>query len=273
MVNEKISLKILNKTYIQLLTYGCGKHKKGKIFTLSFQDFDLWYILTGSLNIMINGNHYCAVPGEAFLMTPGTSVTMQIKEYTELLYCHFSVELGVNKSMKVSFSDYKIPSNHTDILKVFVQNFKGLYNQNESKKNTITSILKVLLADMLMTNPDNPTAFLSNNDLSNFQSLSKVIKFINDNIEKSITCKTLAYIAGFNESYFSRYFKNHMGISPKQYILRAKMNYATHLLVDKHLSVKETAFRVGFSDPFTFSKQFKNFYSISPSNIKDVNKT
>ena len=80
----------------------------------------------------------------------------------------------------------------------------------------------------------------------------------------------LASIAGFNENYFCRYFKKYIGIPPKQYVTKVKMEYARNLLVKDNLPVKEVAYRTGFSDPFTFSKQYKNYFFISPSKTKKL---
>ena len=134
----------------------------------------------------------------------------------------------------------------------------------------VKSILKILLSEMLLSDSMNYKTFLSGAPMANLEHLSHVLKFIHENIHSNITIKDLSILTGFNESYFSRYFKHHIGISPKQYILKTKINFAKHLLADKGLTVKETAALVGFSDQFIFSKKFKSICGVSPSSYKNM---
>ena len=268
LLNIKTLVEILENIDIHLLTFGYGKHQKDKLFSLLFQDYDFWYILSGSFLMDINGKKYDVGPKDAFLMPPGTNVIFQTKEYTELLYCHFTAEYKEEKSLQADFTNHRIPLVHQSILQAFLHNFRGLYQDNESDIISIRSILKIILSDMLLSDYDNQIAFMSNHSFSNMKPLSPVIKFIHDNIDKPINNGMLASIAGFNENYFCRYFKKYIGIPPKQYITKAKMEYARNLLIKDRLSVKEAAHKTGFPDPFTFSKQFKNYFFISPSKIR-----
>ncbi|MBO7217085.1 MAG: helix-turn-helix transcriptional regulator, partial [Clostridia bacterium] len=67
-----------------------------------------------------------------------------------------------------------------------------------------------------------------------------------------------------NRSYISSVFKEKYGISPKHYLLNHRMNMAATLLQQQN-RVNATAAAVGYSDTFIFSKAFKNYYGVSPS--------
>ena len=70
-----------------------------------------------------------------------------------------------------------------------------------------------------------------------------------------------------SKKYFSKVFKNKTGVSPKHYQLSSRLSHAKELLFEGY-SVKETAFYLGYTDPFIFSKQFKAIYGISPNECK-----
>ena len=68
---------------------------------------------------------------------------------------------------------------------------------------------------------------------------------------------------------FQRAFLQHFGVSPKQYIIKLRMNKALQLLVENKLSVKEISFLCGFSDDKYFSRAFREKYGYPPSQLRN----
>lgn len=58
--------------------------------------------------------------------------------------------------------------------------------------------------------------------------------------------------------------------TPRQLILVVKMREARRLLRDERLRVSEVADRLGFANPFHFSRRFKSFYRIAPSELRQA---
>lgn len=56
--------------------------------------------------------------------------------------------------------------------------------------------------------------------------------------------------------------------TPGQLILAMKMREARRMLQVDHLRVAEVAERLGFANPFHFSRRFKAFYRVSPSELR-----
>jgi AraC-like DNA-binding protein/ligand-binding sensor protein len=91
-----------------------------------------------------------------------------------------------------------------------------------------------------------------------------VDKFINGNINGRITLSRLAEEIGRSTSFLSHNFPLEFGMPLKEYVFKAKMEKAGKLL-RSGMSVRETAFELGFYDEFHFSKTFKRFFKIPPS--------
>jgi len=58
-----------------------------------------------------------------------------------------------------------------------------------------------------------------------------------------------------------------LGCSPRKLIVAVKMREAYRLLSEEKLSVTAVSYRLGFSSPSHFSRRFKTFYRISPSEV------
>jgi AraC-like DNA-binding protein len=56
--------------------------------------------------------------------------------------------------------------------------------------------------------------------------------------------------------------------TPRQLITAMKMREARRLLVAERRRVSEVAYDLGFTDPFHFSKRFKAFYGVAPSEVR-----
>ncbi|MBI2496799.1 MAG: AraC family transcriptional regulator [Opitutae bacterium] len=63
-------------------------------------------------------------------------------------------------------------------------------------------------------------------------------------------------------------FHQHLGLSPFRYLMRRKMEIAAEHLVRGEDLIKETAARVGFADPYHFSRRFKQSYGMSPTALR-----
>ena len=73
---------------------------------------------------------------------------------------------------------------------------------------------------------------------------------------------------GIDVRYLSVLFKRYCHTSPSQYLRRLKLNKAANLMLTTDLTIKEIAFRVGFDDPYHFSKNFKKSHGKSPDNYR-----
>ncbi len=96
--------------------------------------------------------------------------------------------------------------------------------------------------------------------------IKPAVNFISENFPSSdINLDNLAQMCGISYSYFKRIFTEEFGLSPKKYILRLKINYASELLSEGIYSVSKVAEMSGFTDIYYFSRIFKKQTGITPT--------
>lgn len=101
--------------------------------------------------------------------------------------------------------------------------------------------------------------------------LRRVMKgkqFLDDFFTKAITIEQVAQNVALSEYHFLRLFKSVYNISPYQYIILKRLNYAKSLLEREKISITTLALLTGFSDVHGFSKAFKKHFGYTPSDVK-----
>lgn len=94
-------------------------------------------------------------------------------------------------------------------------------------------------------------------------ALHHIRTYIDAHLSESITIETLEKQANMSKSSLFRLFKNELGITPIEYIIRTRMRQAKRLL-RKTKSVKETCFSLGFNDVNYFVRLFKSRVGVTP---------
>lgn len=106
-------------------------------------------------------------------------------------------------------------------------------------------------------------------DRNSVPHLQPVIEFIHKNLDKDLSLVSLAAVVTMSHYHFARSFKGVMGITPHQYIIQHRMEWAKQLLANTQLSITEITHRVGLSNQSHFTAQFRKVVGISPKRYRD----
>lgn len=101
--------------------------------------------------------------------------------------------------------------------------------------------------------------------------IEKSIKYMKDNLQKTINLEDVASAVQSSVSHLSATFKTQTGYAPLNYFILLKMQEACRLLSLSQLNIKEIAFHLGYSDPYYFSRLFKKTIGTSPKSYRAKN--
>ena len=99
--------------------------------------------------------------------------------------------------------------------------------------------------------------------------IQRSILYMKNHLEGKITLEDIASQAGYSSSHFGALFSTKTSYSPMEYYNQLKMQRACSYLQFSDLKIKEIAFRLGFYDPFHFSKAFKMEMEITPKEYRN----
>jgi AraC-like DNA-binding protein/quercetin dioxygenase-like cupin family protein len=100
------------------------------------------------------------------------------------------------------------------------------------------------------------------------ERLSGVLDHIQHHYSEPLTLQRLAELAFMNPSYFCRYFKQVIGLSPISYLLRYRIDKAKELLLNSSLSITEVSSGAGFNSQSYFNRIFQRFTRMNPRHFR-----
>ena len=101
--------------------------------------------------------------------------------------------------------------------------------------------------------------------------VNKLLQHLHINIECFMSLEKISSHLGITPEYASACFKKHMGISLMKYSKKIKIDRAKVLLLTTNKSLLAISISLGFYDQSHFSRTFKSFEGITPSQFRNTN--
>jgi len=100
--------------------------------------------------------------------------------------------------------------------------------------------------------------------------IGQAISYLESHFDRDISLKEIAGIAHMSTRNFQRTFREAMGSSPIDYLIRQRVAHAADFLRQQNqaMTITELAFKAGFQDSNYFSRQFKKVMGTSPREFR-----
>jgi AraC-like DNA-binding protein len=92
--------------------------------------------------------------------------------------------------------------------------------------------------------------------------------WIDSHAAQAIDLEQSARQAGLSAFHFLRAFSQVLGVTPHQYLIRARLRRAARLLADEDRSITDVAFDSGFGDLSNFVRTFRRAAGVSPGRFR-----
>jgi len=103
-------------------------------------------------------------------------------------------------------------------------------------------------------------------NLSGANRIAPVVHYIEENFHRSLDIETLAGYASMSTSSLHAHFKQVTSMSPMQFVKTLRLHKARLMLLSGD-PASEASYRVGYSSPSQFSREFKRFFGDSPREV------
>ena len=238
--------------------------------------FEISFCVKGSSLNTINNVPIPFQNGICVILRPGD--THSLTEYDSKIYEHIDLYCSPDAFQKMCDAChprlYDEIMNHESPISFSLNNeiFSFLFNQslllkemlsnqNEFFETVYSAMILTILSQWIKTRVSQKT-FMP-------QWLTELLPKMNNIyfVQKNIT--EIAEEIGFSLPYFSTQFKKYMGVSAIKYLTRKRVHLAKDLLTKgPNLSILDISGRLGFENPSTFSKHFRQEFNITPKEYK-----
>lgn len=241
--------------------------EKGTNYNFSGEKHSYWeltYVDKGELLTTIDGVSYHLKQGDLIFYAPMQFHTQSTFEKISSSY------LTINFKMNFNHADLlcnKIFSLKRDSYFIVTRLIEELSNDNLYSNDLSLCYLKQLIIQMLRLDNSHfhskPTTHMQQtyeNEL-----LNDILLYIDDNIYEKISVSTLCDHFCISTSMLHSLFRKNMNNTAKNYINELKLSKSKELIRNSTHTLSEISEMLGFSSIHYFSKKFKLYFNISPT--------
>ncbi len=157
-----------------------------------------------------------------------------------------------------------ILNNFTIIKRINAADIIASY-QSISKEIYCFEQLKTLMLEVAEIFYNRVRKQLKNDNLNVYE----IKEYIENNYHKDIRISTFTGKYFLSREYLMKLFKNEFGCGIYEYVLKVRMEKAKELVADPNFKVQSISRLLGYADSNYFSKAFKNYFGISPSDYRN----
>lgn len=228
-------------------------------------DWQLVYITAGEGHFILNGHEVIVPAGNMVLYQPKQEQHYYFlgKDQSQYWFVHFT-----GRQVKSILKHYEIPLDgyilHTGISYEYEDLFKRMRDELLDCAFCYEENLTYLLRELLI---------IMNRRMN--QGLPKVSGFVQNEIDhaktyfkehynEEISIEQYAASRNMSTSWFSKSFRDIVGVTPMKYVLDQRMRNAQILLETTDSTITEIAHSLGYENAMYFSRLFRKMKGVSP---------
>ena len=226
---------------------------------------DLTYVIGGQAIYEIDGKKLKVGKGD-ILCIPKNSSRQATSENPAAFECFavnfFLNELGTNKEVDLPLPLLSNVGLHGNIMSLFRQLNESWLSRHDGYIMCVRANLMLILQRFMAM------LVYSVNTYQYDPRVRKAMRYITDNYASNINVADVADIVQLNPVYFGSLFKRETSMTFREYLNTIRLNQAEDMLRACKWNVTEAAQNCGFSDVFYFSRLFKKYKGVPPSELR-----
>jgi len=226
------------------------------------------------------------LPHESFVMAPNSPVeidfpTASLNQPTTCL----AIEIG-SERVKNIISDLNstapllryqrewhyetqlVHTHHNTQTQALLNRIVQIYTENHQDRSFMIDLAVSELIVRLLRHQTREFIISHCDTQPDHNGINAVIAHIRQNLESNLDFEQLSKIACMSRTKFFNEFKQNLGCTPKDFLFQTRLKRAAQML-EQNENITAVCFATGFKNSSHFSRSFKAFYGMSPSQYKN----
>lgn len=226
-------------------------------------DFLLWCVLDGVGTAWVKEREMPLRPGTCLLLEPGSALTATHDPKRRLRVFYLHAEIFDPQDRLLDGTTVALPTLPVVVkdLSVFeplarqvVEGHAARTDLGRLQRDLALRLILLQIHEAAQTHPAR----------SDGSKLSAVLLAVQENPGRPWTVPEIAAQAGLSVSQAARRIRELTGQSPREYVIRARIERARRLMEESSQSLKQIAETLGYTDVYFFHRQFKAVTGMTP---------
>lgn len=234
---------------------------------------EIMYVITGCTTICIDSQEYTLQSGDIAVISP-YQIHYSVDSHAKVAFFIFTPDTLIHMKDKLTRNiliNPHIKNNTLSNLAVETLNTVITTRLSDTicyaSNTTVIGMLYILLTDIFEKN-ELKQHFLS----KDIESFKPVFKYIDENYTKKISLTSAAKALGFNYYNLSRLFSRYLNISFTEYVNSKRLLLAYTLICSSNKTILEIMYATGYTSERTFYRCFKDYFNMTPMQLRNINK-
>lgn len=224
---------------------------------ITMSSFEL--VLEGWMTVVLDDTRLTVRPNEICLIPAGKTKNLEVREYCRKIVFGICGQLHLPLlAMTGLYTKPILRLNNTErILAILRELHRFLKEKSESAAPRMEGLSMELVAEIAREASRTPEPLLAD-----------AFRFFEFHLSTPLKLSAVAEALHVTPNYLNRLFLKELGMPPKRYLIEQRMHLAYSLLSSTEQTVQEISLKCGYRNQFAFSREFRQKYGRSPSEIR-----
>lgn len=260
-------------------------YERSEMVPLTFTDLVITSMLRGKKVMhLFDKPGFDYLPGETVIVPPNITMKIDFPEATEKQPSQCTA-LAINQHEIIKTLDYLNENYPREDSRTWQLNYSQFhFFNNDELAQLINKLIRISTGDALtkdvLANLTLKELLIRIMQMQNLHDMhtsphaltnsrfAAVLDYINQHLTGKLSIDALSQMAFMSKPSFFRAFKHELGLSPVDYIIKERIQFAKQLITNPYNSISEACFKAGFNNLNYFSRTFKKIEGITPSLYK-----
>ncbi|URN95640.1 MAG: AraC family transcriptional regulator [Candidatus Pristimantibacillus lignocellulolyticus] len=225
---------------------------------------ELVITLTGCAEVVINGTRYNVKPGT--LLHTGANMKLDLVVKEDEPWNYAVLQYRINQEDELVYPIYTeqflIPTSLNENITQSIDELAERYIRPNPLTSIQTKVIFFKLLETLLISIQQCTQSKKS------ELMLQAVQYMHLRYNRPLSVTHISQYIGVERRRFAYLFERYTGMTPNHYLTSFRMKRSRELLRAHHYSVAEVAELVGYHDSFYFSRVFKKYNGVSPSDYR-----